>query len=56
LPQGLAVEDLPAGRQVNKLLQHVERTWEKVSDGPVDTTSNVTERMIGLTSTAPPAV
>jgi transposase-like protein len=35
--------------KVNQLLQHVERTWEKVSDDPVDPTNNVTERMIGLT-------
>ena len=35
--------------QINKLLQHVERTWEKVSDDPVDPTNNVTERLIGLT-------
>jgi hypothetical protein len=36
--------------KVNQLLQHVERTWEKVSDDPVDPTNNVTERMIGLSS------
>jgi len=35
--------------KVNQLLQHVERTWERVSDDPVDPTNNVTERMIGLT-------
>ena len=35
--------------KVNQLLQHVERTWEKVSDDPVDATNNVTERLIGLT-------
>jgi len=35
--------------KVNQLLQHIERTWEKVSDDPVDPTNNVTERMIGLT-------
>jgi hypothetical protein len=35
--------------KVNQLLQHVERTWEKVSDDPVDPTNNVTERLIGLT-------
>jgi len=35
--------------KVNQSLQHVERTWEKVSDDPVDRTNNVTERMIGLT-------
>jgi len=35
--------------EINKLLQHIERTWEKVSDDPVDPTNNATERMIGLT-------
>ena len=35
--------------KVNQLLQHIERTWEKVSNDPVDPTNNVTERMIGLT-------
>lgn len=35
--------------KVNQLLQHVERTWEKVSTDPVDPTNNVTERIIGLT-------
>jgi transposase-like protein len=35
--------------KVNQLLQHVERTWEKVSNDPVDPTNNITERMIGLT-------
>jgi transposase-like protein len=35
--------------KVNQLLQHVERTWERVSSDPVDPTNNVTERMIGLT-------
>jgi hypothetical protein len=35
--------------KVNQLLQHVERTWEKVSDNPADPTNNVTERLIGLT-------
>ena len=35
--------------KVNQLLQHVERTWAKVSDDPTDPTNNVTERMIGLT-------
>ena len=43
------MEDLPAGRQVNQLLQHVERTWAKVSDDAVDATNNATERLIGLT-------
>jgi hypothetical protein len=35
--------------KINQLLQHVERTWEKVSDDPGDPTNNATERMIGLT-------
>lgn len=35
--------------KVNQLLQHVERTWPKVSDDPADATNNVTERLIGLT-------
>jgi hypothetical protein len=35
--------------KVNQLLQHVERTWEKVSADPVDPTNNATERLIGLT-------
>jgi hypothetical protein len=35
--------------KVNQLLQHVERTWEKVSDDPADATNNQTERVIGLT-------
>lgn len=35
--------------KVNQLLQHVERTWEKVSDDPMDPTNNATERVIGLT-------
>jgi len=35
--------------KVNQLLQHVERTWDKVSDDPVDPTNNATERLIGLT-------
>ena len=35
--------------KVNQLLQHVERTWEAVSDDPVDPTNNTTERLIGLT-------
>ena len=34
--------------KINKLLEHVERTWEKVSDDPHDATNNVTERIIGL--------
>lgn len=35
--------------KINQLLQHIERTWAKVSDDPVDATNNVTERIIGLT-------
>jgi hypothetical protein len=35
--------------KVNQLLQHVERTWEKVSDDAADPTNNATERVIGLT-------
>ena len=35
--------------KVNQLLQHVERTWAKVSDDPADPTNNATERLIGLT-------
>jgi len=35
--------------KINQLLQHVERTWEKVSSDPTDPTNNVTERIIGLT-------
>ena len=35
--------------KINQLLQHVERTWPKVSDDPVDATNNATERCIGLT-------
>ena len=35
--------------KVNQLLQHIERTWGKVSDDPLDATNNATERLIGLT-------
>lgn len=35
--------------KINQLLQHVERTWGKVSEDPEDPTNNATERMIGLT-------
>jgi hypothetical protein len=35
--------------KVNQLLQHVERSWTKVSDDPRDATNNVAERIIGLT-------
>jgi len=34
---------------LNQLLQHVERTWAKVSDDPAGPTHNATERLIGLT-------
>ena len=37
------------GWKINQLLQHVERTWESVSDDPRDPTNNVAERQIGLT-------
>ena len=35
--------------KINQLLQHTERTWERVSNDPADATNNVTERIIGLT-------
>jgi hypothetical protein len=35
--------------KINQLLQHVERTWRKVSDDKDDPTNNATERLIGLT-------
>ena len=35
--------------KINQLLQHVERTWGRVSDDPADPTNNATERAIGLT-------
>jgi hypothetical protein len=35
--------------RINQLLQHTERTWQKVSDDPIDPTNNATERLIGLT-------
>ena len=35
--------------EINKLLQHVERTWSKVSDDPLDPTNNATEQVIGAT-------
>ena len=34
--------------KVNQLLQHVERTWQKVSCEQGDRTNNDTERIIGL--------
>lgn len=33
---------------VNLLLQHIERTWERVSSDEGDRTNNATERLIGL--------
>lgn len=35
--------------KVNQLLQHIERTWEQVSNDSDDRTNNATERIIGLT-------
>lgn len=35
--------------KANQLLQHIERTWERVGRGPGDPTNNATERVIGLT-------
>ena len=34
--------------RLNGLLQHVERTWQRVSDDESDATNNATERIIGL--------
>ena len=34
--------------KVNQLLQHIERTWELVSNDQYDRTNNTTERIIGL--------
>jgi len=34
--------------KVNQLLQHIERTWDRVSGGEGDRTNNATERIIGL--------
>jgi hypothetical protein len=34
--------------RVNQLLQHIERTWELVSNDRYDRTNNTTERIIGL--------
>ena len=34
--------------KINQLLQHIERTWELVSDDQHDRTNNTTERIIGL--------
>lgn len=34
--------------RVNQLLQHIEQTWELISDENGDRTNNVTERLIGL--------
>jgi len=35
--------------KANQLLQHIERTWSRVSRDPCDATNNTTERVIGLT-------
>ena len=35
--------------KANQLLQHIERTWRRVSRDPIDATNNTTERIIGLT-------
>lgn len=35
--------------KVNQLLQHIERTWERVIREDGDRTNNATERVIGLT-------
>lgn len=34
--------------KVNQLLQHIERTWQRVSSEAADRTNNATERIIGL--------
>ncbi len=34
--------------KVNQLLQHIERTWDRVSKDGTDRTNNATERLIGL--------
>jgi len=34
--------------KANQLLQHIERTWDKVSKDGTDRTNNATERLIGL--------
>lgn len=34
--------------KVNQLLQHIERTWDRVGGDGVDRTNNATERIIGL--------
>jgi len=35
--------------KVNQLLQHIERSWESISNDSGDRTNNTTERIIGLT-------
>jgi hypothetical protein len=35
--------------KANQLLQHIARTWSRVSRDPCDATNNTTERVIGLT-------
>jgi len=34
--------------KINQLLQHIERTLQRVSSEPADRTNNATERIIGL--------
>jgi hypothetical protein len=34
--------------KANQLLQHIERTWDKVNKSEIDPTNNATERLIGL--------
>jgi len=34
--------------KVNQLLQHIERTWDRISSDEGDQTNNATERIIGL--------
>ena len=35
--------------KVNQLLQHIEKSWESISNDSGDRTNNATERIIGLT-------
>ena len=35
--------------KANQLLQHIERTWSRISRDPCDATNNTTGRIIGLT-------
>jgi len=34
--------------KINQLLQHIERTWQRVSSEAADRTNNARERIIGL--------